>query len=395
MMAVDGCPPDHGRVYLDHAATTPMRPEAVEAMLPYLSGDFGNPSGGHAESRRARTAVEDARERIADVLGADLGEVVFTGGGTEADNLAVTGAWEAGAGARAEPGILVCAAMEHHAVLNTCRELARRSGAVLREVPTDKDGIVDLDALTAACSPEVSLVSVMAVNNEIGTVQPIEAVAAIVRSGSARAALHTDAVQAVAWLDVAALTASADLVAVSAHKFGGPKGVGALVVRNGTGVSPVVHGGGQERERRSGTHNVAGIVAMAAALSATVAERDETVGRVTALRDRLGDGLLASVSGAAETGRRRQQVAGHLHLRFAGVEGEALVVLLDEAGVAVSAGAACSSGAVEVSHVLTSMGLGHDEAASGVRFSLGATTTQADVDRALAAVPGAVAQLRD
>jgi cysteine desulfurase len=340
-------------------------------------------------------AVDDARELIADVLGADLGEVVFTGGGTEADNLAVTGTWEAGAGARAEPGILVCTAMEHHAVLNTCRDLARRTGAVLREVPTDKEGIVDLDALTVACSPEVSLVSVMAVNNEIGTVQPIDDVAAIVRSGSARAVLHADAVQAVAWLDVASLTAAADLVAVSAHKFGGPKGVGALVARNGTGVSPVIHGGGQERERRSGTHNVAGIVAMAAALSATVAERDETVGRVTALRDRLGDRLLASVSGAAETGRRRQQVAGHLHLRFAGVESEALVVLLDEAGVAVSAGAACSSGAVEVSHVLTSMGLGREEAASGIRFSLGTTTTRADVDRALAVVPGAVAQLRD
>jgi cysteine desulfurase len=393
--AVDGGSRDDGRVYLDHAATSPLRPEAFEAMLPYLSGHFGNPSGGHAESRRARVAVDDAREQIAELLGADLGEVVFTAGGTEADNLAVTGSWEAGAGARAEPGVLVCTAMEHHAVLNTCRELARRTGAELREVPADKDGIVDLDALAAACTSEVSFVSVMAVNNEIGTVQPVEAVESTVRSRSDRAVLHTDAVQAVAWLDVAALTASADLVAVSAHKFGGPKGVGALVVRNGTCVNPVIHGGGQERERRSGTHNVAGIVAMAAALSATAAERVETVGRVAALRDRLGDGLLASVSGAAETGRRHQQVAGHLHLRFAGVESEALVVLLDGAGVAVSAGAACSSGAVEVSHVLTSMGLGHDEAASGIRFSLGRTTTRADVDRALAVVPGAVAQLRD
>ena len=235
----------------------------------------------------------------------------------------------------------------------------------------------------------------MTVNNEIGTVQPVEAVAAAVRSGCDRAVLHTDAVQAVPWLDVGTLTGPADLVAVSAHKFGGPKGVGALVLRHGTAVSPVIHGGGQERERRSGTHNVAGIVAMAAALSATVSGRDDTVGRVAALRDRLGDGLLASVDGAAETGRRQHKVAGHLHLRFAGVESEALVVLLDGAGVAVSAGAACSSGAVEVSHVLTSMGLEPDEAASGIRFSLGSTTTDADIDRVLAVVPKAVAQLRD
>ena len=382
------------RVYLDHAATTPMRPEAVEAMLPYLSGDFGNPSGGHAESRRARVAVEDAREQIAELLGADLGEVVFTAGATEADNLAVAGAWAAGSGAR-PPAALVCAGFEHHAVLNTCRALARRTGAELREVPADKDGIVDLDALAEACRAEVGLVSVMAVNNEIGTIQPLEAVAGVVRSRSPGAVLHSDAAQAVTWLDVASLTAGIDLVAVSAHKFGGPKGVGALVVRHGTAVSPVIHGGGQERERRSGTHNVAGIVAMAAALSAAVSERDETVVRVTACRDRLGDGLLASVAGAAETGRRDQKVAGHLHLRFAGVESEALVVLLDQAGVAVSAGAACSSGAVEASHVLLSMGLGRDEAASGIRFSLGTTTTDTDIDRALTVVPGAVAQLRD
>ena len=235
----------------------------------------------------------------------------------------------------------------------------------------------------------------MAVNNEIGTVQPIGAVASVVRAGSPAAAFHTDAVQAVPWLDVAAVTASADLVAVSAHKFGGPKGVGALVVRHGRRLRPIIHGGGQERERRSGTHNVAGIVAMAAALGATDEERTEAVERVAAQRDRLGDGLLATVDGCCETGLRHDKVAGHLHLRFAGVESEALVVLLDEAGVAVSAGAACSSGAVEASHVLVSMGLGPDEAASGIRFSLGCDHHRADIDHALAVVPGAVARLRD
>jgi cysteine desulfurase len=383
------------RAYLDHAATTPMRPDAVEAMLPYLSDNFGNPSGGHHESRRARSALDDARDQVAAYLGADLGEVVFTGGGTEADNLAVTGTWEELSAGPAPPRALVCSAMEHHAVLHTCRALASRWGVELREVRPDKDGMIDLDELAELCTPEVGLVSVMAVNNEIGTVQPLGAVASVVRAGSPAAVFHTDAVQAVPWLDVATATAPADLVAVSAHKFGGPKGVGALVVRHGSRLQPVVHGGGQERERRSGTHNVAGIVAMAAALRATDAERPGVVARAAAQRDRLGDGLLAAVDGCSETGRREDKVAGHLHLRFAGVASEALVVLLDEAGVAVSAGAACSSGAVEVSHVLVSMGLGHDEAASGIRFSLGATTTDEDVDHALAVVPGAVARLRD
>jgi cysteine desulfurase len=381
-----------GRAYLDHAATTPIDPEALEAMLPYLGTVFGNPSGNHAESRRARLAVDDARQQIAELLGADLGQMVFTSGGTEADNLAIVGAWPDRTGV--PPG-LVCSAFEHHAVLDTCRALARRTGAALSEVPAGKDGLVDLDALAEACTTEVALVSVMAVNNEIGTIQPLAEVSSVVRDRAPGAVLHTDAVQAVAWLDVAALGACTDLMAVSAHKFGGPKGVGALVVGEGIGLRPLLHGGGQERDRRSGTPNVAGIVGMAVALAGTVARRDGTVARVRALRDRLGDGLLATVAGAVETGDRRDKVAGHLHLRFAGVESEALVVLLDEVGVAVSAGAACSSGAVEVSHVLTAMGLDHDESSSGIRFSLGPTTTAADIEHALAVVPTAVAQLRD
>jgi cysteine desulfurase len=332
---------------------------------------------------------------MAELLGADLGDVVFTAGGTEADNLAVVGGWEARAVPGGPPPALVCSAMEHHAVLTTCRALARRTGAAVREVPTDKDGIIDLDALSEACTADVGLVSVMAVNNEIGTVQPMETVTSIVRRRSPGALLHTDAVQAAPWLELAPLTALADLVSLSAHKFGGPKGVGALVVGHGADVRPVVHGGGQERERRSGTHNVPGIVAMAAALAVSVARRPGTVEAVAARRDRLGDGLAASVPGAVETGDRQRRVAGSLHLRFAGVESEALVVLLDERGVAVSAGSACSSGAVEVSHVLTSMGLGPADAASGIRFSLGSTTTDEEIDLALSVVPAAVGQLRD
>ncbi|MGD0882943.1 MAG: cysteine desulfurase family protein [Acidimicrobiales bacterium] len=386
------------RSYFDHAATTPLRPEALEAMLPFLTDNFANPSGAHAESRQARIALDDARDRIGDLLGVGPGDVILTSGGTEADDLAIGGGWDAllaDAPAGAAPTAVVCAAMEHHAVLRSCRALASRTGAELRLVPTTPDGIVDLDALMAACDGRVGLVSVMAVNNEIGTVQPLDAVAAVVSERSPGAVLHTDAVQAAPWLDVAAATAPAGLVSVSAHKFGGPKGSGALALRRGARVRPRIEGGGQERGRRSGTQNVAGAVGMAAALSATVSGRAADVVRVTALRDRLGDGLAARLDGSVETGRRDDRVAGILHLRIEGTEAEALVLLLDRAGIAVSAGAACSSGAVEPSHVLQSMGLGTGESSSGIRFSLGVTTTEAEVDRALDCVPGVVEGLRN
>jgi cysteine desulfurase len=383
------------RAYLDHAATTPMHPEAVEAMLPWLSDAFGNPSGVHAESRRARTAVDDARQLVADLVGADLGEVVFTGSGTEADNLAVTGAVGATAArVPGRPGPLVCAAMEHHAVLTTCRATAGRFGTELREVPSTADGLIDLDALADALAPDVSLVSVIAVTNEVGTVQPLEEVARLVRKRAPQAVLHTDAVQAAPWLDLSDLVALVDLAVLSAHKFGGPQGVGVLVARDGVPLEPVTRGGGQERDRRSGTHNVAGIVATATALAVTADRRAGTGVRVGTLRDRLADGLVGAVPEARRTGNPGRLVPGHLHLTVDGVDGEELVILLDEAGVSASAGAACSSGALEPSHVLASMGLDRAGARSGIRFSLGWTTTDAEVDHALAVVPGLVAGLR-
>jgi len=369
-------------VYLDHAATTPMRPEAVAAMLPLLTERFGNPSGAHAVARAARAAMEDARESVAADLGAHPGEVVFTGSGTEADNLALAGVH------RRQGGTVVCSAVEHHAVLETCRALDGRV------VPVDADGLIDLDALGDALDETVSVVSVMLANNEVGTVQPLAEVVSLVRERAPDALVHTDAVQGVPWLDVASMAAEADLVAVSAHKFGGPKGVGALVVRHAAQLRPIIHGGGQERDRRSGTHNVAGIVAMAAALRVTVATRSEVVTSVGQLRDRLADGLLAAVPGAVETGPRGRKVAGNCHIRFPGIESEALLVLLDEAGVFASAGSACASGAIEPSHVLVAMGLSAAEASSSVRLSLGAGSTAEDVDLALEVVPKAVADLR-
>jgi len=368
--------------YLDNAATTPLHPEALAAMLPFLGDRFGNPSGVHAVARDARTALEEARDVVAACLGARPGEVVFTGGGTEADNLAITGVH-----AR-RGGTVACVATEHHAVLHTCATL---DGAV---VPVRPDGIVDLDALAAALDERTTVVSVMLANNEVGTVQPLADVAEVVRRVAPNAVIHTDAVQAFPWLDVASLAAPADLVAVSAHKFGGPKGVGALVVREGVDVAPVIHGGGQERDRRSGTHNLAGIAGMAAAMQVTVARRDATVARVRALRDRLADGLLAAVPDTRETGDRDTRVAGNCHLRFEGVESEALLILLDEAGVCASAGSACTSGAIEPSHVLTAMGIDAADALTSVRLSLGPTTTDDDVDLALKVLPEAIARLR-
>ncbi|HZN15816.1 MAG TPA: cysteine desulfurase family protein [Acidimicrobiales bacterium] len=369
-------------VYLDHAATTPMRPQAVAAMLPYLTEHFGNPSGAHALARQARAAIDDARDAVAAALGAQPGEIVFTGSGTEADNLAIHGRLRA-----AGPGRAVCSAVEHHAVLHPVEST---NGTV---VAVGGDGVIDLEQLAATLDDDVVVVSVMLVNNEVGTIQPLADVADAVRRHAPNALVHTDAVQAAPWLDIADVAAAADLVAVSAHKFGGPKGVGALVTRDRASLVPIIEGGGQERDRRSGTHNVAGIVGMAAALDATVAERAATVARVRRLRDRLTDELLRAVPNAIETGRRENKIAAACHLLFEGVESEALVLLLDDAGLAASAGSACASGALEPSHVLLAMGVDRSLARSGLRLSLGWSSTDDDVDLALKVVPEAVARL--
>ncbi|HUF33512.1 MAG TPA: cysteine desulfurase family protein [Acidimicrobiales bacterium] len=371
--------------YLDHAATTPMRPEALEAVMAILTGPAGNPSGSHALARRARKAVDEARDVVAGHLGCEPREVVFTSGGTEADDLAVAGV------AAARPGAVVCSAVEHHAVLSTVEALGGRTVAV------GPDGRIDLDDLARTLDEvgEVALVSVMLANNEVGTIQPLEAVAAVVRERAPGAVLHTDAVQAAAWLDVAAAARPADLVSVSAHKLGGPQGVGALVVREGVAIRPRMLGGGQEQERRSGTHNVAGIVGLAAALSATAAQRDETAARVGALRDRLADGLLAAVPGCRESGVRAAKVPGTASLLLEGVESESLLVLIDRAGICATAASSCASGALEPSHVLAAMGVERALAAGSLRLSLGWCSTAADVDHALAAIPGIVAELRD
>jgi cysteine desulfurase len=370
---------DHS-AYLDHAATTALRPEARAAMLPFLGGRLGNPSGSHAAARAARAAVEEARETVAAAVGADPSGVVFTGSGTEADNLAVLGIG----------GPVVVSAIEHEAVLAPARTVGARLA------PVDATGVVDLEALADLLDGDVRLVSVMAANNEVGTIQPLADVARLVRRRSPGALLHTDAVQGFPWLDLSGQALRSLLLSLSAHKLGGPQGVGALVVPEAARgrLAPQLLGGGQEAGRRSGTHNVAGIVGMAAAVAATVRDREATVARVSRLRDRLADGLAAAVPGLRETVPRHLRVAGNCHVLVPGVESEELLFLLDEAGVCASAGSACASGALEPSHVLAAMGVPESEARGALRLSLGWSTTDADVDAALAAVPAAVSRLR-
>lgn len=384
--------------YLDYAATSPLRAEALAAMEPFFGARFGNPSGSHGVAGDAKAALEEARDEMAELLGAAPGEVVFTGSGTEADNLAVLGALAARAAVNSAPGAVLCSAVEHHAVLESCHAAAKGVGngrtLELRLAPVDPDGILDLQALEQLLGPEIALVSVMLANNETGAIEPLDSAAAIVRKHAPEALIHTDAVQAAPWMDLAAEAKAASLVSVSAHKFGGPKGVGALVVRRGAVIHPILYGGGQERELRSGTHNVAGVVGMAAALRVTYAQREMQQERVRMLRDRLAQGLLDKVEGTRLCTPLDRSLPGHCNIRFSGVQQEDLLVLLDQRGICASGGSACASGALEPSHVMLAMGLTPSESRSAVRFSLGYASSEADVTHALACVPEAVARLR-
>lgn len=358
-----------------------MHAAAREAMVRWMDESWANPSGSHRMSRDSRKTLDEARDVVAEIIGCRPGEVVFTSGGTEGANAAVLGA------VRRHGGRAVCSAAEHHAVLH-CVE--HTGGTV---VGVTADGAVDPGALESAlrADGDVSVVSVMAVNNEVGTVTDMAAVSRIVRKHAPAAVLHTDAVQAASWLDLADLWPLVDVLTLSAHKFGGPKGCGVMVVREGTVLEPLILGGGQERDRRSGTHNVAGIVGTAVALAVTNAERAGQCARLTTLRDQLAGGIAAAVPCATVT--VEHAVPGIAHLCFEGLESESLLFLLDEQGVCVSAASACASGAMEPSHVLAAMGVPKSRIMGSVRFSLGHDTTDADIDRAVAATVSAARQL--
>ncbi len=378
--------------YLDHAATAPLRPEVAAAMAEVLAGPLGNPTGSHPPAQRAKRLLEEARDEVASFVRRDPGEVVFTSGGTESADLAVLGTVDAALAAQ-KHAVVLASAVEHPAVRESCRA-AGRLGADARELPVDGAGIVDLDALARSLSSLVVLVAVMAANNETGVVQPVEAVVDAVRRRAPGAVVFTDAVQAAPHLDIAAMCAGVDLLSLSAHKVGGPVGVGALVVSPAVALSPRQHGGGQERERRSGTQDVVGAVGLATALRSVLRERTATVTRVSALRDRLAAGLLAVPEVQRTVPAGVPVLPGHLHLCLPGIEREELLVALGAAGVCASGGSSCASGALEPSYVLAAMGVPRHLAEGAVRFTIGSTTTEADIDHALAVVPDVVASLR-
>jgi len=381
---------DVEEVYLDHAASAPLRPEAAQAWTDAAAVHHANPTGAHRAARAARRALDDARDAVAAALGCDAAEVVFTSGGTEADNLAIRGV------VAARGGRALCATTEHHAVLDPVLAVGGTT------VPVEPDGRVDPDRLARTLDEVsgVSVVSVMAVNNETGVINDLAGIAEVVRRHAPEAVLHTDAVQAVQWGDVAEWTAEYDLVSVTGHKVGGPVGQGALVARKRVDFMPQISGGGQEAGRRAGTPAVALAAAFAAALGATVAGRSDDVPRIRAQRDRLLDGLAAAFDDqmlvtAAPAGDRVHLCAGIAHLCLTGIDAEAVLFLLDAQGLRASSASSCSSGAQQISHVLEAMGVDTEWARGSLRLSLGPTTTDADIDRALEIIPAAVTRLRE
>ncbi len=377
-------------IYLDHAATTPVRPEVLEAMMPFYGPRFGNPSSIHRWGRDARTALDEARERVAHCLNASPDEVCFTSGGTEADNIAVLGAWRA----RRDQGrnAIVTTPIEHKAVLASVHQAARE-GADERLVAMTCDGIVDRTSFLTLLANDTAIASVMWVNNEIGTVQPIAELVQMAKS--AGALFHTDAVQAFGKVGIDTKAVFYDVLSISGHKIGAPKGIGALFIRRGTGIEPLFHGGSQDRGRRPGTENVAEAVGLACAAELTVAEREEDCHRLTQLRDRLEQAILAQVPDAVIHGRYAEQRAPHIiNISVPGTDSESMLMALDLRGIGCSAGSACQSGSITPSHVLTAIGVSPDIASSAIRMSIGSLTTDACIARIAEVFPALVAKAR-
>ncbi len=377
-------------IYLDHAATTPVDERVVAAMLPYFTERFGNPSSIHRFGRAALEALDDAREAVAAVLGASRKEIIFTGGGSEADNLAIKGVAlaqrEAGKGAH-----IITSAIEHHAVLHAVEQL-EAFGFEATLLPVDGDGLVRPADLRAALRSDTVLVSIMYANNEIGTIQPLAELGAICREYDVP--FHTDAVQAAGAVSLNVNDLNVDLLSLAAHKFYGPKGVGALYVRRGIPLLPQINGGGQERRRRAGTENVAEIVGMAAALRLAEEHRERYAAACAALRDRLVVGIRERIPDVSLNGHPTRRLPNNVNVAFDGVEGESVLLLLDQEGIAASSGSACTSGALEASHVLLALGVPHERAIGSVRFTLGRTTSAEEIDYVVDVLPPLIEQLR-
>ena len=376
------------RIYFDHNATTPMTPEVLAAMLPYLTEEFGNASSIHAFGQNARGAVEQARSSVAALLGARAADIMFTSGGTESNNHAIFGAVAAAPG---KVKHVITSAIEHVAVLDACRALAK-SGVELTILPVDRDGLVNPEDVRSAIRPETVLITLMLANNEIGTIEPIEEIGKI--AAEKGIAFHADAVQAAGKISIDVDKLRVDLLSISAHKFCGPKGVGALYIRKGTQLGPLMYGGHSERDRRPGTEDVAAIAGMGKATELAGMGMREESERVRGLRDRLERGLLDRVSHSWVNGARALRVPNTSNLTFPFIEGEAMVIALDLKGIACSTGAACSSGALEPSHVLMALGLAPEDARATLRLSLGHQTTEAEIDFALETIPPVIERLR-
>lgn len=376
------------RIYLDHAATTPTAPEVLAAMLPYFSECWGNASAVYATGREARRAVENARKEVAKAIGALPQEICFTSGGSESDNAAIRGTARA---LREKGKHIITTAIEHHAVLKTCRQLEQEGFEVTRVRP-DGEGRIDPEEIRKAIRKDTILVTVMAANNEIGTLEPVGEIGRICREQGV--VFHTDAVQAAGAVAIDVREAGCDLLSLSGHKFYGPKGIGALYIREGTRLDPLIAGGQQERGFRAGTENLPGIVGLGKAITLAAENLDRNAGHMRRMRDRLTDGLLASVPGAALNGPREERLPNNCSIRFDGIDGEALLLRLDLAGIAASAGSACTAGNQETSHVLKAIGLTEEEAGSSLRLTTGIHTTEEEVDETVRTVREIVTDLR-
>ncbi|MFO7952610.1 MAG: cysteine desulfurase NifS [Bacillota bacterium] len=373
-------------VYMDHGATTPLREEALEAMMPFLKEQYGNPSSLHAPGRSVRNAVEEAREKTARALGAEPEEIYFTSGGTEANNIALRGAAKKHSGG----GHIITSGIEHHAVLDVCKDL-EQEGYEVTFLPVDRYGRIEPGAVKEAIKENTFMISIMAANNEIGTTQPIQKIGELAKEKGVL--FHTDAVQVVGQLPVNLGELNADFLTLSAHKFNGPKGIGALYMRKGTKIDPLYHGGGQERKLRPGTENVPGIIGLGRALELSTEEIPDKKKHLGSLRDRLINGLL-DIGDVILNGHPVERLPGNVNVSFHYIEGESVLLSLDMEGIAASSGSACSSGSLEPSHVLSAIGLDQSVAHGSIRFSLGRGNTEEDIDMVLEKAPPIVERLR-
>lgn len=380
---------DKKRIYVDHSATTPMKREVLDAMLPYFSGNFGNASTVYAEGREAKKAVNQARESVAKAIGADVKEIFFTGSGTEADNWAIKGAAYAN---REKGNHIITSAVEHHAVLHTCQAL-EKEGFEVTYLPVDEFGMVSAESVREAITDKTILVTVMTANNEIGTIMPIEEIGRVTREKGIL--FHTDAVQAIGMVEIDVEKMNVDLLSLTGHKFYGPKGTGALYVRKGVKINPFITGGAQENNRRAGTENVAGIVGLGKAIELATANIEAHTKRLAEMRDRFIERILSEIPYTRLNGHRTKRLANNSNISFEFIEGESLLLMLDMQGISASSGSACTSGSLDPSHVLLAIGLKHEVAHGSLRVSFGESNTMEDVDRIVESLKTIVARLRE